>query len=98
MEFYGTITNVIGYPDRPTFIICVRGLERERRVRILDVHEIRPLDNGYVDMYLNGNILTDNESGEIECLVIVEVHNMEWANELCPKNYMNKQVYVHSLR
>lgn len=98
MEFYGTITNVIGYPDRPTFIICVRGLGEKRRVRLLNVHDIRPLDNDYVDLYLNGNLLTDNEPEEIECLVIVEVHNMERANEFCSEDYINKQVYVHSLR
>lgn len=99
MEFYGIITNIIGYPNRPTFIIDVHEEGRERCVRIIDVHGARPLGNEKVDLLLNGNLLTDNEPEEIECIVIVEVHDILWNNEgiLDPEDYMNKQVYVFSL-
>lgn len=99
MEFHGIITNIIGYPNRPTFIIDVREERRERSVRILDIHGARPIGNDNVDLLLNGNLLTDNDPEEIECIVIVEVHDILWNNGgiYYPEDYMNKQVYVSSL-
>lgn len=97
MEFYGVIRRIIGYPHRPTFIIEDRETGRDWTVEIIDAHGIRPINHASIDLFLNGNLLTDNKPEEIKKLVIIEVHAIMLNQGLFigPKDYVNKQVYVH---
>lgn len=98
MEFYGIITNIIGFPGRPTFVITDFESRKERRIDIIDAHGIRPVGNKCVDLFLNGNLLTDNKPEEVWSLVIVEVRDIKLRHGLfiLPDDYMNKKVRVSS--
>lgn len=98
MEFRGTITNILGYPGRPTFIITDHATRNERRVSIIDAHDIRRVSNTSVDLFLNGNLLVDNHQEVIERLVIVTVRNIGFNNGLflIPEDYLHKQVDVYT--